>query len=96
MKTKLLLIILFLTAFNSFGQEIDIKVSGLSYANESTYTFADSQVMAINGNINFRIENLSAPNLILSGDPRVELDGVNADQFKINAQPWRKHCKWRS
>ena len=87
MKTKLLLIILFLTAFNSFGQEIDIKVSGLSYANESTYTFADSQVMAINGGINFRIENLSAPNLILFGTPRVELDGLNADQFLINSQP---------
>jgi hypothetical protein len=43
--------------------------------------------MALNAAIAFRIENLSAPNLILSGTPRVLLDGINADQFLITTQP---------
>lgn len=87
MKTKLLFIILFLTTIIMYGQEIDVKVAGTSYASGSTYTYADSQVMANNAAIAFRIENLSAPNLLLSGTPRVLLDGLNADQFLITTQP---------
>ncbi len=87
MKVKLLFIIVFLSSILAQGQEIDVKIAGTSYASGSTYNFAESQVMALNAVIAFRIENLSAPNLVLSGTPRVLLDGINADQFLITTQP---------
>ena len=87
MKTKLLLFLVFFSTILAQSQEIDLKIAGTSYASGSTYTFADSQVTAVNAAIAFRIENLSAPNLILSGTPRVLLDGVNSDQFLITTQP---------
>ncbi|MDD3003776.1 T9SS sorting signal type C domain-containing protein [Flavobacterium sp.] len=86
MKTKLFLFSAILFSFLSYSQEIDLKQGSNSYASGSIYSFINTQQNGIT-TVAFRVENLSAPNLLLTGTPRAELSGVDADQFLISSQP---------
>ncbi len=83
MKTKLLLIFTFLTSLLVQGQEINLRQGTTDYASGSTYNYVDTQ---INGttSITFTVQNLAAPNLLIAGvSPRVEISGIDDDQFVI-------------
>lgn len=84
MKAKLLLFITLFSVLVVQGQEINFKQGSTSYASGATYSYVDTQVNGTTS-ITFTVENLSAPNLLISGaTPRVEITGVNADQFVIS------------
>jgi hypothetical protein len=84
MKAKLLLFITLFSVIIVKGQEINFKQGTTSYASGATYNYVDTQVNGTT-NITFTVENLSAPNLLISGaTPRVEITGVDADQFVIS------------
>jgi hypothetical protein len=85
MKTKLFLILTFLTTFFVQSQEINVRQGTTDYASGATFNFADTQLNAVTTSITFTVQNLSAPNLLISGaSPRVEISGVDADQFVVS------------
>lgn len=86
MKAKLLLFFSILFSFLSYSQEINLKQGTNSYASGSTYNFVNTQQNGTS-TVAFRVENLSAPNLLLTGNPRAEISGVDADQFLVSTQP---------
>lgn len=83
MKAKLLFFITLFSVILSHAQEINLRQGTTDYLTGSTYTYTDLQVNGT-ASITFTVQNLSAPNLLISGaSPRVVVSGVDADQFII-------------
>lgn len=83
MKAKLLLFIAFFLTIFAQGQDINVRQGVTDYLTTSTYTYSD---LLVNGttSVTFTVQNLSAPNLLISGAaPRVVISGPDADEFII-------------
>ncbi len=83
MKAKLLFFITIFSVIISNAQEINVRQGTTDYAVGSTFNYVDTQ---LNGttSVTFTVQNLSAPNLLISGvSPRVDISGIDADQFVI-------------